>query len=293
MSRLAPFEVLLDHARGARLPLPRSIASVYGPLRFPRPSNRRYVIGNFATTLDGVVSLSGRGASGGGEITGFDPHDRALMGILRAVADVVILGAGTFRAVPRHQWTAEHVYPGWATEYAALRRRLGKPPTPLNVVVSASGRLDLELPLFSRGEVPVEIVTTPRGAARLRDAAARQNVGLAIASRSRRIPARSVLHALPKATHDQIVLVEGGPHLIGTFFAEHRLDELFLTLAPQVAGRADTPVRPGLVAGQMFAPRHPLWGSLVGVRRHAGFLYLRFAFEGERRVSRRLRSGAT
>jgi riboflavin biosynthesis pyrimidine reductase len=75
-----------------------------------------------------------------------------------------------------------------------------------------------------------------------------------------------------------IVLVEGGPRLMGDFFAERCLDELFVTLAPQVAGRDAARERPGLVAGHIFAPEHPLWGTLVGVKRAGSHLIMRYAF---------------
>ena len=78
---------------------------------------------------------------------------------------------------------------------------------------------------------------------------------------------------------DDVILVEGGPRLIGGFFAEQRLDELFLTLAPQIAGRDDSVERPGLVAGKTFAPEDPLWGRLVGIKRGGSHLFLRYAFD--------------
>jgi hypothetical protein len=59
------------------------------------------------------------------------------------------------------------------------------------------------------------------------------------------------------------------------------LDELFLTLAPQVAGRDDTGERPGLVAGQRFAPEQPRWGELIGIKRGGSHLFLRYAFASE------------
>jgi riboflavin biosynthesis pyrimidine reductase len=74
------------------------------------------------------------------------------------------------------------------------------------------------------------------------------------------------------------VLVEAGPHLMSDFFAGRLLDELFLTLAPQVAGRDGTTDRPGLVNGKLFAPDHPVWGSLVGLKRGDDHLFLRYAF---------------
>jgi hypothetical protein len=65
---------------------------------------------------------------------------------------------------------------------------------------------------------------------------------------------------------------------MGDFFAERQLDELFLTLAPQVAGRDDANARPGLVAGKQFAPEGPVWGTLVGLKRGGSHLFLRYRF---------------
>ncbi|MCI4364872.1 MAG: dihydrofolate reductase family protein [Thermoplasmata archaeon] len=290
MNPLDPLKILFDEPRGRRLPVPRPLSRVYGPLRFPLSSKKPYVLGNFATTLDGVVSLGVPGASGGGEITGFDPHDRLLMGLLRAASDAVVVGAGTLRAVPRHLWTAEHVYPTMAPQFAEFRRRLGKAPTPLNVVVTASGRVDLALPVFSSGKVRVLIVTTHRGAQRLRGAKSLPDVDVAAVGRTGPLRAKAVLRAVALTGRHKIVLVEGGPHLIGDFFGEGALDELFLTLSPQIAGRRDAATRPGMVAGRLFAPEHPLWGSLVGVRRGASALFLRFKFPGRSPASARPRS---
>ena len=253
------------------------------------------MVANFASTLDGVVSLSSPGASSGGEITGFDPQDRLLMGILRALADVVIVGAGTLRAVPRHTWTAQHVYPRMADEFRTLRRQLGKPPAPRNVVVSASGRLDLRLPLFVNGEAPVDIITTAAGARRLGSTHALPTVRVVAVRPLGLVRAVEVLSAVGAPDRPGLVLIEGGPHLLGTFLAEELLDELFLTLAPQIAGR-DGPERPGLVAGRTFAPAHPLWGSLSGIRTGEHLVFLRFTFKTGSKAARtrtRSRSSST
>jgi riboflavin biosynthesis pyrimidine reductase len=93
-----------------------------------------------------------------------------------------------------------------------------------------------------------------------------------------RLSARSILGVITRVRPSEIILIEGGPHLLGDFFAEQCLDEQFLTLAPQVAGRNGSPERPGLVAGKRFAPEHPLWGTLVGVKRSGSHLFLRHAF---------------
>ena len=102
--------------------------------------DRPTVIANFVSTLDGVVAFDTEGASGGGEISGFFEPDRFVMGLLRAMADVVLVGAGTVRAAPTHEWTARHVQRASADAFALWRRRLGiTTAQPTTVVVTASG----------------------------------------------------------------------------------------------------------------------------------------------------------
>src|SRR5437868_3020238 len=126
MNTLTPLESLFDMARGRDLPLPPDLSCLYGRLRFPPHPGRSYVLGNFVTTLDGVVSLNEPGHASGGDISGFNQHDRMMMGLLRAIADVVIVGAGTLRVEPNHRWTAQYIYPSLAEEYGLLRTSLGK-----------------------------------------------------------------------------------------------------------------------------------------------------------------------
>lgn len=93
------------------------------------------------------------------------------------------------------------------------------------------------------------------------------------------MPVEAILEAIRSVVQSKVTLVEGGPHLLGNFFAERRLDELFMTLAPQIAGRDDTAERPGLVAGKRFAPEYTLWGKLISVKRGGEHLFLRYGFE--------------
>jgi riboflavin biosynthesis pyrimidine reductase len=279
MSALEPLQELWHATAGDDLPLPTELARLYGRLRLPRPSSRPLVVGNFVASLDGVVSLGIPGQAGGGEISGFNPHDRMVMGLLRAAADAVVIGAGTLRAASvEHLWTADYIYPPLAKTYRDLRAELGKTEPPLNVVVTASGDLDLERRLFRSGEVPSLIVTTAEGARRLADRALPPTVRVAAAAETAPLSARAVLAAVTRQRPSGLVLVEAGPQVMGLFFAERLLDELFLTIAPQVAGRDGTLPRPGLVAGQRFAPDDPIWGNLVDLRRGGDHLFLRYAF---------------
>ncbi|MDE3230341.1 MAG: dihydrofolate reductase family protein, partial [Chloroflexota bacterium] len=163
---LPPLDTLFDAAPGDAAPLPPTLATLYGRLAFPAVG-RPWIISNFVASIDGVVAYNDPIPPGQGEISASNPHDRAVMGLLRAMADAVIVGAGTLRSVPRHLWTPSYIYPPLAAEYAALRSALGKSSAPLTVIVSASGDVDTALPVFQQAEASALLLTTPEGAARL------------------------------------------------------------------------------------------------------------------------------
>ena len=111
------------------------------------------------------------------------------------------------------------------------------------------------------------------------------------------IPPRSILDAVGRLITGNRILIEGGPRLLGEFYARRLVDEQFLTLAPQIAGREDGDGRPGLVMGQAFPPGATRWGTLTDVRRAAGHLFLRYTFRSSAAVnssshSRRITSAA-
>jgi len=278
MTVFAPLETLYETQRGDDLPLPPELMAIYGRFQLPLLPGRPYVIANFVSSLDGVVALNTTDQSGGGAISGHNQHDQMVMGLLRAVADAIVVGAGTQRAARQHRWTAAHVYPALAEDYQRLRMALGKVEPPLNVIVTARGAVDLDLPVFQTGEVPVLLVTTADGLQRLSkhrlppwvQAIAMQDAGF--------LGARTILEAVNRIRQSKVILVEGGPRLLGDFLAEECLDELFLTLAPQIAGRDGSMERPGLVAGKRFAPEHPRWGALASVKRAENLLFLRYVF---------------
>jgi riboflavin biosynthesis pyrimidine reductase len=201
-----------------------------------------------------------------------------MMGVLRAIADAVVVGAGTLRVMPDHLWTAEYIFPALAHEYWRLRAGLGMPEPPLNVIVSGSGRIGADARVVRSGEVPALIVTTTHGAERLHDQPLSRSVKVATVAGDGAVSAGAILDAIARVRRSGVILVEGGPRLMGDFFAERRLDELFLTLAPQVAGRGDSVDRLGLVSGKIFAPDSPLWGTLVSIRRAGSHLFLRYQF---------------
>ena len=275
---LASLKTLFGTKRGKVLPLPPNLAHLYGCLRMPLPRSHPHVYSNFVTTLDGVVSLNEKGHASGGDISGFSAQDRMVMGLLRCIADVVIVGAGTLGVDRHHVWTAERIFPELAGEYRRLRKALGKREPPLLAVVSGSGRLDLGLPVFVSGEMRTLIVTSAAGARRLRNAGATGSVEIRAVRGDGAIRARSILGQVRRTGAGKLILVEGGPRLLGDFFADQLIDEQFLTLAPQIAGRKADDRRLSLVMGRTFAPRSPLWGSLTGLKRGQNHLFLRYSF---------------
>lgn len=276
---LAPLTTLFETKRGKALPLPPRLARLYGCLRMPLPRSHPHVFSNFVTTLDGVVSLNTKGHASGGDISGFSAQDRMVMGLLRAVADVVIVGAGTLGADSRHLWTAAAIFPQLADEYQRLSKALGKGETPLNVIVSGRGEIDLGLPVFASGKVQTLIVTTAAGAKHLLKQGIPDSVEVrAVRRRASVISARAILDEVYRVYPGKLILVEGGPRLLGDFYAERLIDEQFLTLAPQIVGRDADDGRLSLVMGKSFAPRDPLWGTLTDVRRGESHLFLRYSF---------------
>ena len=281
MSRpaLIPLKTLWTGNQGKALPLPATLTRLYGRFHLAQAGSPPHVFSNFVTTLDGVVSLRMRGHANGGDISGFNAQDRMVMGLVRAIADVVIVGSGTLAADPQQVWTPTAICPELALEYGQLRKALGKSGPPLNVVISGSGSLDLRLPVFSSGQVQVMIITTRRGAKRL----TKQRIPNAVEIRAVRpsgaeIAASTICSEVCAVRGVKRVLVEGGPRLLADFFKQRLVSQQFLTLAPQIAGRVEGDGRPGMVMGKVFAPRNPLWGKLIDVRQGASHLFLRYSF---------------
>src|SRR5579864_3474802 len=94
-------------------PLPPGLRELYdGDLHFRESTaGRPFVIANFVSTLDGVVSYEIKGHAGGSTVSGSDTADGFIMGLLRASADAVIVGAHTVQdASPEGLWIPEYTY---------------------------------------------------------------------------------------------------------------------------------------------------------------------------------------
>src|SRR6185437_15902729 len=262
---------------------PPDLRAEYGSeLHFPLATPERvYVAANFVSTLDGVVSFDIPGEAGGSQISGSNEADRFIMGLLRASVDADVVGAGTVDATsPAHLWTAEFIYPAGTDVYSRYRQEiLRNPRHPLSVVVSGSGRLDLNRSMFHTSGIDVLIITTELGRHRLIGEGADRLPSTRIAqlpAAEGKIDARAILNLLKDEFGVKLLLHEGGPTLLGNFLAVGLVDELFLTIAPQLAGRTLEDLRPGLVANVQFDPSTAPWLTLLSVKQQASHLYLRY-----------------
>ena len=125
--------------------------------------------------------------------------------------------------------------------------------TPATVVVTASGdlgRADFDM---TDPDLSVILLSTTAGARRLRSLRRPERVEIVDLGDRRSVPVESVLGFL-RDRGLEVVLSEGGPTLFGELPAANAVDDLFLTVAPQVAGRSERPSasassRHGIFAG--------------------------------------------
>jgi riboflavin biosynthesis pyrimidine reductase len=263
--------------------LPQKLWELYdGDLHFrTSPAARPFVIANFVSTLDGVVSYEIKDKSGGSTISGSDPADRFIMGLLRASADAIVVGAGTLRDVSaKSLWTPEYVYPDAKHLYAEYRASVQhKPEYPLLVIVSGSGLLELERAIFRTPPVRTVVITTSAGRDELtrRGATTLGSVEIhALDSSSGSVTPQAILQLLQSQFEVKTLLHEGGPTLFGQFLAADAVDELFLTVSPQIAGRKVDATRPALLQGVEFMPDSAPWFQMVSAKEKAAYLYLRY-----------------
>ena len=88
----------------------------------------------------------------------------------------------------------------------------------------------------------------------------------ALSNAEKAISPSAILTLLKQDAGVDLLLHEAGPTLFGEFVAGGFVDELFLTVAPQIAGRVAEHPRPGLVANIEFSPATAPGGSLSAQR---------------------------
>ncbi|MFI9271654.1 pyrimidine reductase family protein [Kitasatospora sp. NPDC052896] len=237
-------------------PDPASLAALAETYAYPAQVNsgRAWLRANMVAGLDGAARLAGlsEGLSGAA--------DKRIFGVLRALSDVVLVGAETVRA--------EGYRPARArAEFAAARRAADQAPAPAIAVVSRSLRLDLDAPLFTSPVVRTVVITTEDAPAEARAAVAELADVIAVGRGSVDLPAAVAALTARGWTRQ---LTEGGPRLLGSLADEGLLDELCLSLAPLLTG-GDAP---RIVTGPEPARAQRM--RLVSLIEEKGFLFTRY-----------------
>lgn len=233
-------------------PLPAVVAELallYGNGAAPDPAGgnaRGWVRANMVASADGAVSIDGR--SGG--LSG--PADRTLFMVLRSLADLVLVGAGTARTEHYRPVRATQIWPELRADRAAL------PPV---AVVSASLDLTGCEPLLDgpAGSTQTIVITTRAAPAERKAAIAR--VARVVEAGGDRVDIGVALTELAPLGYLR-VLVEGGPVLLGHLIRARLLDELCLTMSPMLAagsaGRIVTSAGPGSAPAARLSLAHVL-----------------------------------
>ena len=217
---------------------------------YPR---ERWLRTNMVMSADGAASVNG--LSGGLSAAG----DKRVFGILRVLADVVLVGSGTAEA---------ESYKPARPRPALASLRAGRPATATIAVISGSLDLDLTSPLFTDAPADARTIVITRATARpdLQEAAAKA-ADVLVAGQDK-VDLAAALAALADRGLRR-VNCEGGPHLLGQVAAAGLLDELTLTVSPTLAG----PGAGRVIAGPAFAADRM---TLTQVLTEDGYLFCRY-----------------
>jgi riboflavin-specific deaminase-like protein len=188
----------------------------YRPWGEPR-EDRPFVAVNFAATVDGRATIGGVSGPIG------SAADTAMLAGLRTRFDAVMIGAGTMRAERYGRLLSDQ-------ETRERRERIGLPHDPLMTIVSGSMDLPWDAPLFTAGGGRVLIFTAseadpPEVATSLRVVRHEGSVDL-----------RAAMRHLRQERGIRALLCEGGPGLHAELEGAGLVDDLFLTIAPKLAG---------------------------------------------------------
>lgn len=196
--------------------------------RYRHPSDRPWVRANMVTSLDGSAVVDGR-AKGLGS-----PADKTVFDLLRGLADVVLVGAGTAR-------TEGYRALRLRSAYADLRAAEGQAPVAAMAVVSSRLELDPASELFG-GPARTILITHARADGAKR--AALSEVADVVVAGETGVDVVAAVDQLAERGLRR-VLCEGGPSLLGYVAAAGLLDELCLTIAPMLVGGPGTRIVKG------------------------------------------------
>lgn len=208
------------------LPVPGAVdpAAAHAAADRPPPPGRPWVMVNMVTSVDGATAVDGVSAGLGG------PPDKEVFSAVRAVADVILVAAGTARA-------EGYGPPRTSAPRRAERVARGQAPFPRLGLVSRSLRLDPAAPLFAEAPEPPLVYTVASAPVARRQAL--EPVAEVVELGSELVDVTDLVADLHRRGVT-VVLAEGGPGLNGQLLAADLVDELDVTIAPLVVGGAST-----------------------------------------------------
>jgi riboflavin-specific deaminase-like protein len=226
-------------------------ASDTRPCNGPRP----WVLIDMIASIDGATAVEGRSARLGG------PADRAVFHAIRAVADVILVAAGTARA--------EHYRaPRLDDRLVTMRRNRGQADQPRLAIVSRQLDLHEGVPALHDPTARPLVITTANSPADRRSALSERADILTHGTNG--VDVTAALEALRRTYGAEIVVAEGGPIFNAVLAAADAIDEVCLTLAPTLVGGSSARVIHG---------GHPIASpfDLVRVLEEDGYLFLRYS----------------
>jgi riboflavin biosynthesis pyrimidine reductase len=245
---LLPGETVVGDLGTRRAEAMQSLADLYA---FPDPVPASgWVRASMVSTVDGAAF----GADGrSGSVS--SPADRALFSVLRGLADVILVGAGTARA-------ERYRLPEPKPEFADRRADAGQRPAPVLAVVSRTATPS-DLPWLC-DDPSGALILLPETAdtLRWRDSLGADRV---LVCGRQEVDPRCAIAGLAARGLPRIQ-VEGGPSWLGQIVATDLLDELCLTLTPMIAGGPGPRVVTGPAADLRTRPVHLVEcdGTLLG-----------------------------
>ena len=196
----------------------------------------------FVVSRDGNTVAKDPSSLGGGEV---DKH-AVYEGLSRVAADAVLAGAETIR-------DGKIFFSVWRPELVDLRRQLGLPRHPVQIVATLRG-MDIEAPLFNEPDLRVMLLTVPKFADAMRHAFAERPwlTPVLMKDPSRLRDAFQQLRALGIATMSCV----GGRTLARQLLQAGLVQDLYLTKSPKPGGQANTPLTEAPIEGELIVRKH-------------------------------------
>jgi riboflavin-specific deaminase-like protein len=216
-------------------------------------SDRPYTIVNFIASADGRATFQGRSAPLG------DRVDREMFHGLREQCEAVMAGTHTIRLERYGRMTRD-------PERRERRIRAGREGEPLSCLVTRSGEVPTEAPIFAAPEARIAVFG-PAGM-KLEPVAAQVEV---VRLDPGELTLTTVMRRLRWDFGIRSLLCEGGPTLFNGLLHERLVDEVFLTLAPKLSGGGTAP---GVTSGPELPELERL--AVVWALEAADSIYLRY-----------------